>query len=141
MATELLVLEVVDGEVEVSVEAVLSDDQGPGTEYAQGRAHHRVRRPSSPLEAFLVAFVGLGAPACLGWLVVLGFAGGTVPVIGWELSGGFGSGLRLLAFMAAAPAVLLLGALLVTGAVRRLSSQRGASPATEAPAGAAARIG
>ncbi|MGH9021562.1 MAG: hypothetical protein ACRDV9_00420 [Acidimicrobiia bacterium] len=141
MGTELLVLEVVGREVEVSVEAVLSDDQGPETEYAQERANHRARRPSSPLEAFIVTLVGIGVPVCLGLLVVLGFAGGTVPVLGSQLSGGFGSGLRLLAFLAAAPAVLLLAALLLSGAFRRLSSGRGIAPEAPAPSRAGVRIG
>lgn len=135
MGTELILLELVGLEApEIAVEVDPLDHDRPGRDGAERRAPHiatphivtaaRLGRPSSPLEAFLVAVLGTGGPLVLGFLVVLGFVGGAVPVLGWELGGGLWSGLAWLALLGAVPAALLVAVLVLSAVVRRLPPLR-----------------
>ena len=57
--------------------------------------------------AALGALVGTFSAVSTVWLAVLGFAGGTVPVVGWTLPGGLVGGLAWLAVLATAGVVVL----------------------------------
>jgi hypothetical protein len=53
-------------------------------------------RTTDPLSTVLGSLVGTFAVVSIAWMVVLGFAGGTVPVTGWNLPGGVVGGLEWL---------------------------------------------
>jgi hypothetical protein len=62
---------------------------------------------SDALAAVLSSLVGTFSVVSTAWLAVLGFAGGTVPVLGWTLPGGLVHGLRFLAVLATGGVVVL----------------------------------
>lgn len=64
-------------------------------------------RTTDPLSTVLGSLVGTFSVLGTIWMVVLGFAGGTVPILGWELSGGLAGGLIWLMFMASIGVVVL----------------------------------
>jgi uncharacterized membrane protein len=64
-------------------------------------------RTTDPLSTVLGSLVGTFSVVTMAWMVVLGFVGGAVPVLGWELSGGLGGGLAWLMFMASVGVVVL----------------------------------
>ena len=64
-------------------------------------------RTTDPLSTVLGSLVGTFSVVTMAWMVVLGFVGGTVPVLGWDLSGGLGGGLAWLMFMASVGVVVL----------------------------------
>jgi uncharacterized membrane protein len=64
-------------------------------------------RTTDPLSTVLGSLVGTFSVVSMIWMVVLGFVGGTVPVLGWELSGGLTGGLLWLMFMASVGVVVL----------------------------------
>jgi hypothetical protein len=53
-------------------------------------------RTTDPLSTVLGSLVATFAVVSIAWMVVLGFAGGTVPVTGWNLPGGVVGGLEWL---------------------------------------------
>ena len=64
-------------------------------------------RTTDPLSTVLGSLVGTFSVVSMIWMVVLGFVGGPVPLLGWQLSGGLGGGLVWLMFMASAGVVVL----------------------------------
>jgi uncharacterized membrane protein len=64
-------------------------------------------RTTDPLSTVLGSLVGTFSVVSMIWMVVLGFVGGTVPFLGWELSGGLTGGLLWLMFMASVGVVVL----------------------------------
>lgn len=65
------------------------------------------QRTTDPLSTVLGSLVGTFSVLTMAWMVVLGFVGGTVPLLGWELSGGVAAGLAWLMFMASVGVVVL----------------------------------
>jgi uncharacterized membrane protein len=57
-------------------------------------------RTTDPLSTVLGSLVGTFSVVSMAWMVILGFVGGSVPVVGWELSGGPAGGLAWLMVMA-----------------------------------------
>ncbi len=55
----------------------------------------------------LGSLTGTFAVLSMAYLAVLGFAGGTVPVMGWNLPGGFAHGLLWMAVLSTAGVVVL----------------------------------
>ena len=53
-------------------------------------------RSTDPLSTVLGSLVGTFSVLSITWMVVLGFVGGTVPVVGWHLPGGLAGGLAWL---------------------------------------------
>jgi hypothetical protein len=75
-------------------------------------------RTTDPLSTVLGSLVGTFSVVSIAWMVVLGFVGGTVPLLGWHLSGGLGGGLAWLMVVASfGIAVLWVGPLLLSMAV------------------------
>ena len=64
-------------------------------------------RTTDPLSTVLGSLVGTFSVVSMVWMVVLGFVGGSVPVLGWQLSGGLAGGLIWLMFMASVGVVAL----------------------------------
>jgi len=64
-------------------------------------------RTTDPLSTVLGSLVGTFSVVSMAWMVILGFVGGTVPVTGWELSGGLAAGLVWLMVMASLGVVVL----------------------------------
>jgi uncharacterized membrane protein len=64
-------------------------------------------RTTDPLSTVLGSLVGTFSVISMIWMVVLGFVGGTVPVLGWQLSGGLAGGLTWLMFLASVGVVVL----------------------------------
>ncbi len=64
-------------------------------------------RGSDPLSTVLGSLVGTFSVISLTWMVVLGFVGGTVPVLGWQLPGGPAAGLAWLMVMASVGVMVL----------------------------------
>lgn len=64
-------------------------------------------RATDPLSTVLGSLVGTFSVISLTWMVVLGFVGGTVPVVGWELPGGLAGGLAWLVVVASLGTILL----------------------------------
>jgi hypothetical protein len=64
-------------------------------------------RSTDPLSTVLGSLVGTFSVVSITWMVVLGFVGGTVPVIGWQLSGGLAGGLAWLMVVASLGMLLL----------------------------------
>ena len=64
-------------------------------------------RTTDPLSTVLGSLVGTFSVVSMVWMVVLGFVGGSVPVLGWQLSGGLTGGLIWLMFMASVGVVAL----------------------------------
>ncbi len=64
-------------------------------------------RTTDPLSTVLGSLVGTFSVVTMTWMVVLGFVGGTVPVLGWELPGGVTGGLAWLMVMASVGVVAL----------------------------------
>jgi hypothetical protein len=64
--------------------------------------------PGSDFVAVVLgSLVGTFSVIAFPWLAVLGFTGGTVPVLGWLLPGGLVHGLRFLAVLATAGVFVL----------------------------------
>ena len=80
-------------------------------------------RTTDALSTVLGSLVGTFSVASMIWMVVLGFAGGTVPLLWWHLAGGIAGGLAWLMFMASVGVVALwvLPLLLSLAAYRMLS--------------------
>lgn len=64
-------------------------------------------RPTDPLSTVLGSLVGTFSVVSITWMVVLGFVGGTVPVMGWQLPGGLAGGLAWLMVVASLGMLLL----------------------------------
>ncbi len=64
-------------------------------------------RTTDPLSTVLGSLVGTFSVVSIAWMVVLGFVGGTVPLVGWQLSGGVGGGLAWLMVVASFGVVVL----------------------------------
>ena len=64
-------------------------------------------RSTDPLSTVLGSLVGTFSVVSILWMVVLGFVGGTVPVVGWQLSGGLAGGLVWLMVVASLGTVVL----------------------------------
>jgi uncharacterized membrane protein len=64
-------------------------------------------RSTDPLSTVLGSLVGTFSVVSIVWMVVLGFVGGTVPVIGWQLAGGLAGGLAWLMVVASLGMLLL----------------------------------
>lgn len=64
-------------------------------------------RSTDPLSTVLGSLVGTFSVVSILWMVVLGFVGGTVPVVGWELPGGLAGGLAWLMVVASLGMLLL----------------------------------
>lgn len=79
---------------------------------------------ANALSAVLGSLVGTFSVVAFAWLAVLGFAGGTVPVLGWALPGGLAHGLAWLAVLSSAGVVLwfvpLMASMVVYAAFSRL---------------------
>ncbi|MGH9041392.1 MAG: hypothetical protein ACRDZ3_14290 [Acidimicrobiia bacterium] len=68
---------------------------------------HPDDQANDPLAAVLGSLLGMFTVAAFAYLGALGFAGGTVPVLGWQLAGGALHGLLWLAVLASAGLVVL----------------------------------
>lgn len=64
-------------------------------------------RATDPLSTVLGSLVGTFSVASLTWMVILGFVGGTVPVLGWQLPGGPAGGLGWLMVVASLGVIVL----------------------------------
>ena len=64
-------------------------------------------RSTDPLSTVLGSLVGTFSVVSITWMVVLGFVGGSVPVMGWQLPGGLGGGLAWLMVVASLGMLLL----------------------------------
>jgi hypothetical protein len=64
-------------------------------------------RSSDPLSTVLGSLVGTFSVLSIAWMVILGFVGGTVPIVGWQLSGGIAGGLAWLMVVASLGVVAL----------------------------------
>ena len=64
-------------------------------------------RSTDPLSTVLGSMVGTFSVVSITWMVVLGFIGGTVPVMGWQLPGGLAGGLAWLMVVASLGMLLL----------------------------------
>lgn len=64
-------------------------------------------QPTDPLAAVLGSLVGTFTVAAFCYLSALGFAGGTVPLLGWQLPGGALHGLIWLTVLGSAGLVVL----------------------------------
>jgi hypothetical protein len=64
-------------------------------------------RSTDPLSTVLGSLVGTFSVVSITWMVVLGFVGGTVPVLGWQLPGGLAGGLVWLMVVASLGTLLL----------------------------------
>ena len=64
-------------------------------------------RTTDPLSTVLGSLVGTFSVVSMVWMVVLGFAGGTVPLLGWHLSGGLAGGLGWLLVVASLGVLVL----------------------------------
>jgi uncharacterized membrane protein len=64
-------------------------------------------RSTDPLSTVLGSLVGTFSMVSITWMVVLGFVGGTVPVVGWELPGGLAGGVAWLMVVASLGMLLL----------------------------------
>lgn len=70
-------------------------------------ADHPREPATDPLSTVLGSLVGTFSVLSIAWMVILGFAGGTVPVLGWQLSGGVGGGLAWLMVVASLGVLVL----------------------------------
>ena len=84
-------------------------DRGLKWRLSQGHPldDHPRERSSDPLSTVLGSLVGTFSVLSITWMVVLGFVGGSVPVVGWQLPGGFAAGLAWLMVVASLGSVLL----------------------------------
>jgi uncharacterized membrane protein len=64
-------------------------------------------RTTDPLSTVLGSLVGTFSVVSLVWMVVLGFVGGTVPLLGWQLPGGLAGGFGWLMVVASFGIVVL----------------------------------
>jgi uncharacterized membrane protein len=64
-------------------------------------------RTTDPLSTVLGSLIGTFSVLSLTWMVVLGFVGGTVPMLGWELPGGLTGGVGWLMVMATLGVIVL----------------------------------
>jgi uncharacterized membrane protein YedE/YeeE len=64
-------------------------------------------RSTDPLSTVLGSLVGTFSVVSIIWMVILGFAGGTVPAFGWQLPGGLAGGLAWLMVVGSLGIVLL----------------------------------
>ena len=64
-------------------------------------------RTTDPLSTVLGSLVSTFSVLSLTWMVILGFVGGTVPVTGWQLSGGLAGGIAWLMVVASLGVVAL----------------------------------
>ena len=70
-------------------------------------AHHPGYEPHDPASAVLGSLLGTFTVAAFAYLGALGFAGGTVPLLGWHLAGGALHGLVWMAVLGSAGLVVL----------------------------------
>ncbi len=87
------------------------------------------QQPTDPLAAVLGSLLGTFTVAAFAYLGALGFAGGTVPLLGWHLAGGALRGLVWMAVLASAGLVVLwfvplLATMALCSAVARLRPAR-----------------
>ena len=64
-------------------------------------------RTTDPLSTVLGSLVGTFSVVSITWMVILGFVGGDVPLLGWHLHGGLTGGLGWLMVMASLGVVAL----------------------------------
>ena len=83
-------------------------DPGMRWRLSQGDPLDLPREPATdPLSTVLGSRVGTFSVVTITWLVILGFVGGTVPVVGWHLPGGLAGGLAWLMVVASLGVVVL----------------------------------
>ncbi len=69
--------------------------------------HHQNHDSNDPASAVLGSLLGTFTVAAFAYLGALGFAGGTVPLLGWNLAGGALHGLIWLALLGSVGLVVL----------------------------------
>jgi uncharacterized membrane protein len=70
-------------------------------------ADHPRERTTDPLSTVLGSLVGTFSVLSIAWMVILGFVGGTVPLLGWQLDGGLAGGLAWLMVVASLGVLVL----------------------------------
>ena len=83
-------------------------DPGMGWRLSQGDPLELPReRTTDPLSTVLGSLVGTFSVVSIAWMVILGFVGGDVPLLGWHLAGGPAGGLAWLMVVASLGVVVL----------------------------------
>jgi hypothetical protein len=82
----------------------------------------------SPIAGLLAGILAIGVVILSGWMTIVAFVGGTMPILGWEMDGGVGTGLLWLLFVdpIVITVMIWLGTA-VTLAVDRLAKQASGS--------------
>ncbi len=98
---------------------------------------HPEYQPHDPASAVIGSLLGTFTVAAFAYLGALGFAGGTVPLLGWDLPGGALHGLVWLAILGSAGLVVLwfvplMASMALCAAVARLRPAR-TTPAIRRP--------
>jgi hypothetical protein len=91
--------------------------------------HHQDYEPHDPASAVLGSLLGTFTVAAFAYLGALGFAGGTVPLLGWHLAGGALHGLIWMAILGSVGLVVLwfvplMASVALCAAVARLRPAR-----------------
>lgn len=53
----------------------------------------------SPIAGLLAGILAIAVVILSGWMTIVAFVGGTMPILGWETEGGLGTGLVWLLFV------------------------------------------
>ncbi|WP_208029417.1 hypothetical protein [Rhabdothermincola sediminis] len=82
----------------------------------------------SPIAGLLAGILAIAVVILSGWMTIVAFVGGTMPILGWETEGGLGTGLLWLLFVdPIVITVMIWLSTAVTLAVDRLAKQAGSS--------------